>query len=109
MERMIKKLGLNSISRASRNVWLTALFIFVLLGMNYSKLLIPESAFVAILSGLSLFGYISLIATAYLVKKEWSTMTGDERIKKILYLGLITSVTILVSFLPIKILTLFLR
>ncbi len=69
----------------------------------------PEGAFVIITSGLSLFGYISLIATAYFVSKQWSTMVSDERVKKMLYLELITLVTIFISLLPIKILVLFLR
>ena len=39
--------------------------------------------------GLAFFGFISLTAFIYLTIREWSTMSGDKRIGKILYLGLL--------------------
>jgi hypothetical protein len=82
MTGFVNKLGLNSRSKASRNVWLTSLFNFFLLGMNYMRLIVPEEIFVILTLGLSLFGFISLIAYIYLTIEEWSWITGDKRIGK---------------------------
>jgi hypothetical protein len=73
------------------------------------KLIMPEEIFVFLTLGLSLFGLISLIGYIYLTIKEWSGMTGDKRIGKIFYIGLMLSVTILFSLIPIKILKIILQ
>ncbi len=102
MARFLNRVGLNSTSKASRNVWLASLFIFLLLGMNYMRLIMPEMILIILTIGLAFFGFISLTVFIYLTIREWSTISGDKRIGKILYIGLLTSVTILFSVIPIK-------
>ena len=83
MTGFINKLGLNSTSKAPKNVWVTSLVIFLLLGVNYRKFMMPEEIFILLTLGLSLFGFISLISYIYLTSKDWSIMTGDKKIGKI--------------------------
>jgi hypothetical protein len=73
------------------------------------RLIMPEEIFVLLTLGLSLFGFISLISYIYLTIKEWSGMTGNKKIGKIFYIGLMLSATILFSLIPIKILKIILR
>jgi hypothetical protein len=65
MARLVDKLRLNSTANTSRNVWLSSLFIFLLLGLNYMRLMMPEEIFVLLTMGLSFFGLISIIAYIY--------------------------------------------
>ena len=108
MTRLIDRLGLNSTARTSKNVWLSSLFIFLLFGVNYMRLMMPEEVFFLLTFGLSVFGFISLIAYIYLTIKDWSIMRDDKRIGEIFYIGLLTFVTILFSLLPLKILAIML-
>jgi hypothetical protein len=57
------------------------------------RLTMPKEVFAPLTRGLSLFGFISLIGYIYLISREWRTMTSDERIRKVFYIGLMISVS----------------
>ena len=106
MAEFLNRLGVNSTSKASRNVWLSSLFIFLLLGMNYMTLIMSEMLLICLTIGLALLGFISLTVYTHLTIKEWPTISSDKRIGKILYIGLLTSVMIFISAIPIKLMLL---
>jgi hypothetical protein len=109
MTGIISKLGLDSRSKTSRNVWLVFLFNFLLIGMNYMALMMPKGIFILLGLGLSLFGFISLMGYTFWTTKNWSAFRGGEKIKEVFYIGLMMLVTALFSLIPLKSLEIFLR
>ena len=72
--------------------------------MNYSKLMVPEQLFILVTLGLSMVGFISVGCYIYWTIVEWKTLHSDKRIGTLFYIGLLLSVTVLFSLIPIKML-----
>src|SRR5688500_5701296 len=93
MTNLINRLGFNSRPKSSRNVWLTSLASYLLLGTNYMKLMMPVEIFLLFALSFSAFGLISVLTYSYWTIKEWQTLTSGKKGSEIFYIGLLLFVT----------------
>ena len=95
MTNLISKLRLDTFQGNSKNIWLTLILIFLLMGLNYQSLVIPELLLYSLSICIMTFQIISLLSYSYLITKAWRTLTKDKRLNKIMYSGLLILATLL--------------
>jgi len=103
----IAKLGtvlrLTTLRGSSNNIWLAIVLIFLLTGMNYSSLVMPGWLLNVVMVFISFLAVVSLFSYGFWVSKSWQELTQDGRLAKILYLVVLSLMTLLVSYITYRI------
>src|SRR5688572_27158431 len=103
MTNLGAKLRLDSMRGSSSNIWLTLLLIFLLMGMNFSKLMMPEWLLTMLTISIASFAITSLFSYGFWTLKLWRTMSSDGRLIKIFYFAVLLLVTFLTSYISFSI------
>jgi len=103
MANLGTKLRIDSLRGSSNNIWLTLLLIFFLLGMNFSKLMMPEWLLALLTISIGCFAIVSLFSYGFWTLKLWGTMNSGGRLIKILYFAVLLLVTFLTAYISFRI------
>jgi hypothetical protein len=97
MTNLVSKLRLDSLTGNSKNIWLCLLLIFILIFLNFQKLIIPEWSLQTLVLFIWTFQLVSLGAYVYWILKQLAIFAKDEKINKALYLVVLILATLLTS------------
>jgi hypothetical protein len=83
MKKLTFALRLNTFKGSSNNIWLAALFITLLIGINFQKLLMPTWMLIFLTLVIAFLGFISFLSYGYLIFHLWKELDSDEGFTKI--------------------------
>ena len=97
MTNLISKLRLDSAKGNSKNIWLTLILIFLLMGLNFRTMAMSAWILNSLTITISGFQIISLFAYGYWTIKMWRTIAQDGRLVNVLYFCLLLFATLLTT------------
>lgn len=95
MQKFLDTLGLQTNRECSRKGWICFVILFLIMGVNFSRLIMPLWILLIIIFAIVFYSIFGLIGSAYYLLVGWGEFTYNTRTRKVLYWLLLTLLTVL--------------